>query len=334
MRRAEPGPDSEILRKMYIDQGMSTAKIGQHFGKSYSTARKWLLEAGVQLRSPSSKTPYGEAQKRHPGNDILRQMYTGRGMTLRAIATELSVGYGKVREWIIQAGIPLRYDNARRYPIEPLLNFFSEPSENLWYFLGYFYADGNMSEENHRISISSVDKEHLTKVFAATGYIGSVITCQRPAPSRPIHVINAHGKNVYNALTDFGLAPNKSKTMQFPNVPNKFLGDFVRGHFDGDGSIIVQPQKPQSMTFRVKIASGSESFIRDLQGFLAKRNVTPTHIHQQGATSILQFSAHKALLTFAKLMYAHCPALYMERKWRQFAMLLGYVGMIHPSVLT
>lgn len=336
MKKAGPRPSDDVLHGMYTGDSMSIATIGKHFGKSPSTARKWLLQAGVELRSPSSKTRYGEAKKLWPGDEVLQEMYIGKGMTLRAMKDKLGVGYGTVREWVIKAGIPLRHDNSRRYPVEPLLEFLSTPSHDLWYFIGYFYADGNMSDPEHRytISISSTDKENLEKILEVTGYTGRISTRSR-GDYHPIHVMYASGKSVHDAMAGFGLTPNKSKTMRMPEVPGEYLGDFVRGHFDGDGSIFLHTQPA---CFTAKIASASPLFICDLRDAIVGQGVIPAHIYRQessmGDIDVLRVNAHDALVVLARLMYGHSPSLYMERKWRLFAMVLSYTGMVRPGILT
>jgi hypothetical protein len=49
-----------------------------------------------------------------------------------------------------------------------------------------------------------------------------------------------YNKSLYDKLLEIGLTPNKSLTLQWPEVPREYYRDFVRGFFDGDGSNIVQ----------------------------------------------------------------------------------------------
>jgi len=41
---------------------------------------------------------------------------------------------------------------------------------------------------------------------------------------------------LYRWLLKIGLTPNKSKTIGSLKIPDKYFFDFLRGHFDGDGS--------------------------------------------------------------------------------------------------
>ncbi|MEL3972227.1 LAGLIDADG family homing endonuclease [Rossellomorea oryzaecorticis] len=38
-------------------------------------------------------------------------------------------------------------------------------------------------------------------------------------------------------MTLHGIQPNKSLSIQLPTIPDSYLNHFIRGYFDGDGSI-------------------------------------------------------------------------------------------------
>ena len=57
-----------------------------------------------------------------------------------------------------------------------------------------------------------------------------------------------------------GVTANKSLDMKFPDIPDKYFRHFVRGIFEGDGSVYLDNQ-----TVRVKLLSGSLEFVKTLQ---------------------------------------------------------------------
>lgn len=67
-------------------------------------------------------------------------------------------------------------------------------------------------------------------------------------------------------LIRLGLLPNKSKVMKFPFVPSKFLNYFIRGYFDGDGSIVFSKKRWTGVVF----TSGSKDFLVQLSDRLSK----------------------------------------------------------------
>ena len=63
--------------------------------------------------------------------------------------------------------------------------------------------------------------------------------------------------------------------MNFPQVPHKYLPDFIRGYFDGDGSVFyvnyisTKNHKPRR-ELRSNFTSGSRQFLRTLMEILNK----------------------------------------------------------------
>ena len=50
--------------------------------------------------------------------------------------------------------------------------------------------------------------------------------------------VNVCNKKMCNDLFNLGIVSNKSLTLQFPkNIPNSLIKHYLRGYFDGDGSI-------------------------------------------------------------------------------------------------
>lgn len=61
--------------------------------------------------------------------------------------------------------------------------------------------------------------------------------------------------------------------MKFPNIPSKYLPDFIRGYFDGDGSVffvnyIRTKDKRIARELRTNFTSGSRDFLEELMKIL------------------------------------------------------------------
>jgi intein/homing endonuclease len=72
---------------------------------------------------------------------------------------------------------------------------------------------------------------------------------------------------IYNDLLKFGLTPNKSLTLQFPDVPKEYVRHFVRGCWDGDGSVYFEKRANR---IKASYVSGSKKFIEGMVGALSK----------------------------------------------------------------
>lgn len=73
--------------------------------------------------------------------------------------------------------------------------------------------------------------------------------------------------------------------MQFPNIPTGFLADFLRGYFDGDGSVHFTrytrtKDHLQQIDLRSNFTSGSRLFLTKLQNLLTQLlGLTPKKVY-------------------------------------------------------
>ncbi|MFQ5405560.1 MAG: LAGLIDADG family homing endonuclease [Candidatus Micrarchaeia archaeon] len=72
-------------------------------------------------------------------------------------------------------------------------------------------------------------------------------------------------------LIQLGCLTRKSNRFSFPTVPSSFLKHFVRGYFDGDGSIMIN--KPN--TLKIRFVSSNEGFISALANVLQTQLSVP-----------------------------------------------------------
>ena len=126
-------------------------------------------------------------------------------------------------------------------------------TEEKAYWLGFLYADGSVqkkevvgSSENAKrkmsykveFQLAEIDKEHLEK-FCKT--IGAKTTRKENKIDEKTFVsyrTSISSKKIVEDLIRLGCVPKKSLILKFPTeeqVPEKFIWDFLRGYFDGDG---------------------------------------------------------------------------------------------------
>ncbi|MDP3730146.1 MAG: hypothetical protein Q8R14_01295 [Candidatus Omnitrophota bacterium] len=91
-------------------------------------------------------------------------------------------------------------------------------------------------------------------------------------PNLSYFQIQIRDRVIYNDLLDLGITPRKSRTIRMPNVPAAFVGDFMRGCFDGDGSITLwqDPRWRHPWQARAVFSSGNRDFLTDIQRKLNK----------------------------------------------------------------
>lgn len=118
------------------------------------------------------------------------------------------------------------------------LNYFKEiNTEEKAYWLGFIYADGCItSDSKHQliIELSAKDKCILEK------FIKSICGNIKIRENKHGVRISVCQKEFTKNLLTKGVIPQKSLKLEFPSseiVPEYLVKHFIRGYFDGDGSI-------------------------------------------------------------------------------------------------
>lgn len=192
------------------------------------------------------------------------------------------------------------------------------------YVLGFWFADGCMTHDRaYRITFSSNDREHLEAV-------GEVVQTNIPLEQYKRHgkleqnfTLTLRSKTLYQQLQRLGGTRRKSLVMELPNIPNAFLADFIRGYFDGDGSVyfttyLRTKDKHKQTDFRCNFTSGSPKFLNSLRDTLrGKLNLFPRKVcvYGNGNQYKLEYAGKDArrLLEFMYKDLEKAP--YLERKF-------------------
>ena len=90
-----------------------------------------------------------------------------------------------------------------------------------------------------------------------------------------LYYFSIGNNDIANDLNRLGVTQNKSLDMQFPEIPEDFIRHFVRGFFDGDGSVYLEPKN----SIRVKLLSGSRGFIAELNRCMVKNGFSDRYIN-------------------------------------------------------
>ena len=122
-------------------------------------------------------------------------------------------------------------------------------------------------------------------------------------------------------LRELGITKNKSLIVKFPEVPDKFLSHFIRGVFDGDGSVFFDPKCKKS-PLGVNFTSGSKEFMTTLESRLhshagvSKRTIY--ELNRKNTSYSIKYR-HKDSLKFFDYIYAGTDeSMWLERKRQKF----------------
>lgn len=123
-------------------------------------------------------------------------------------------------------------------------NYFSViDSEEKAYWLGFLYADGCIFKQGEYytivLALSSTDKEHLSK-FKKSINTSYKIREYSKNGIYPYCRMECCSKQMFYDLINLGCIEKKTLLLDFPielQVPKHLINHFMRGYFDGDGTI-------------------------------------------------------------------------------------------------
>lgn len=123
-------------------------------------------------------------------------------------------------------------------------------SETKAYILGYIVADGSIEESNRkdrpsklvrlRFGCISEDDEILRLIQRELAPNNNLRFYQPKGNRKQVTILQICDKELTSNLIDlYDIRPRKTfhSNFQFPNIPQQYKRDFIRGFIDGDGSI-------------------------------------------------------------------------------------------------
>ncbi len=204
-----------------------------------------------------------------------------------------------------------------------------EWSTDFAYAVGLLTADGNLSPDGRHLNLTSKDREMVTNFKNCLKLENKIGRKSRGGnmEEKRYYVLQFGDKNFYDFLLDVGLMPNKSNRLLQLKIPDDYFGDFLRGYFDGDGSVSAH-KHPESrhLQLRVRFASGSVSFL----GWL-KKKIESNSVVQGGwimrSRGAYQLSYGKEdSIKLLKFMYNGNGSCSLTRKRSRAQLLLNLLG--------
>jgi len=156
--------------------------------------------------------------------------------------------------------------NQRTYTLNE--DFFETLNEISAYWLGFIMADGNVESVNYinalKIHLSIKDEEHLVNFYRdisyngkLTYYKGSEITSKgHTYKTQPSVKASIASKKLIHNLISLGCMPNKTVVgcQISDKIPHNLLRHFMRGYFDGDGSVVIDRQERKGKKYKPQLS--------------------------------------------------------------------------------
>lgn len=191
-------------------------------------------------------------------------------------------------------------------------------TEKKAYWLGVLFADGNITKKaskSGQIIFSSKDKDWVEQFLLDVGSNNSPNCEYQKVFKKYIWKAQITSAQMYNDLNNLGCTPTKTKTIRIPILEDDLVHHFIRGYFDGDGTVGAYKNLKNSdwKILKSGFCSGSKEFIIDLLKILPVKNKT---IKQSNECYITQHSLHDTLNLY-NFMYENYT-LCLNRKRQVF----------------
>jgi len=293
-----------------FDQGFSAYKISQQIGISKPTVLRFLKKNGKDT-SLKNKVDVNNLLK--DKIDQVLSMYES-GQNQNEIAKITGHRQVSIHRLLKSNDIEIR-DNTR-YTVNE--SFFEKiDSEAKAWVLGWWYADGNVVDDKIRLAIT--DKELVEKIAKLMDYTGEVNFKKRKQPHHKDQwELRICRKKLVEDIIKLGCFKRKSMILEFPTfdqVPEKYIRHFIRGYFEGDGSIYPSRKK----YWQVCIVS-SENFINGLRNYLKQKfDMKTSWQYRYSHTTTMQMRITRQADVIRFLDWIYKDANYvLDRKFQKY----------------
>ena len=259
--------------------------------------------------------------------DLVVQLYNKFGSSVD-VGKLFNVGHKVITKILEEKGVKRTAAKKRQYKINE--NYFDEiDTPNKAYILGFLWADGCNFVKKSTISMTleEKDKDDLDRI---RNEIGS---------ERPLEFIdysNKHDfgytyKNQYRlllfsthmckTLENIGMVPNKSLIVKFPTLSSELIRHFIRGLFDGDGSVCRSKYNNRQSYQHTLTITSTLMMCEELVDIVENAININCHIYDasnhNGVTKVFNISGRNQIKKFMDWMYDNSD-LKLTRKYERY----------------
>ena len=193
-------------------------------------------------------------------------------------------------------------------------------------FFGFFAADGCITDYEMKFGISSKDIDILIKIKTAMESESEIKTyktiCSFTNNARDISTFSISNKHLVKTIVNLGFSKNKTTSCSFPNISEDFYLPFIRGYFDGDGSLIKYIANDRYTRYSCSIC-GTESLLLFIKNYLEQKynckfnSKLTKRFDTENCCYSLNMSGKKNCIHFLNLLYKN-STISLDRKYNKY----------------
>ena len=264
------------------------------------------------------KIEFSEEQQK----EIIK-LVTEQKMGAERISKIFNVSKGTMQKFLRQHN--LKGELPRKHSVDQ--DFFEViDTEEKAYWLGFLYADGVVYKERNTVALVQKPDESGLKILkefqkAVKGDYEIIFHTQLSwGTETEIARYEIYSSKMVSDLINKGCVPKKSLVLTFPDnsiVPQTLKHHFIRGYFDGDGSITTGSHK-YKIADRYIHFSGTKEFLEGVRAFLSiKAKVIPDKRYLDRNIYCLGTGGNPNILRIFEILYKDAT-IYLDRKYERF----------------
>jgi hypothetical protein len=247
-----------VLAHAYLAEGRSLQDLAREYGCTRQAIYRRLLQGGVAMRAKSDA----------------RALALERGK----LTVERTNEAGETRQVTLERR---SFDH----------DFIKSWSPAMAYVLGLLFTDGCLvpgsnrapdSKTNRTVSsvkLAAKDAEVVEKTRALLSSNHLLHHSAKQGIRGETSELEISSEELFEDLLLLGLEPRKSLTIVFPDVPRDCLRHFIRGCWDGDGTVYLEQNNPARGC--AGFVSGSRPFVEALVSQLVALGMPTTTLHYE-----------------------------------------------------
>lgn len=247
--------------------------------------------------------------------NFFKQLYLNEQKSLSYISRKYNISRWSLTKRLKLDGIKI----VNRQNEQSLYQDFFEVinTEEKAYWLGFLYADGYVSKNSNHIELSLQlsDINHLIKFSKAINFTNNIIKDYKVPRCRICFAC----KKMHKDLVNQGCVPQKSLILNHPeNVPEELVIHFIRGYFDGDGSVSFNERKHHRPSLQIIGTEDVLSWISEKLNKKVNRKRKDKRT-ENDKTLCMSYSGEKAR-EILFMLYKNAN-VYLDRKYERFCLM-------------
>jgi len=214
----------------------------------------------------------------------------------------------------------------RKFPVCDTF-FESIDSEEKAYCLGFLFADGCNSGRRLEVSLAKQDRDILEIIsgWLLCGHVNVKEYKSKKKNTQNRVAIYVVSKKLCADLEKLGCVPRKTFVLKFPEIPQCLHHHFIRGYFDGDGSLTFYKRKQRkSRAACFSIVSTKEMLLAigshfDTLG--VRYEINKRHKRRKNNNFTLRVHGNRQINTVCNFLYKNATVC-LARKLKAYQTLL------------